>query len=239
LGLRQIVKVQTAMQADPLIQADERCAFHLHVSTDKLDWEDIGTVLAWWIKCETTMLHAVPRHRKRSKFCRQIGLTMTHDQKISPHELVRLLGENKYATVNTYHQVNGRRATMEFRIMDNRLCLDPELSAPWILLCLHFVDRALAKGWPKPFRDGDPWSSFLWLDPKDVLSFLGFDGKVVLCPILKRVRRWLIEQWRMCGDWTGDLGGVWSDEARMPAHAEVFNILEGSNGEAECKSDVG
>jgi len=225
-GIRHVCGVIGRLAEDPLIEADDRCSFHVHAGVEDLSGESIGTILAWWVKCEATLLAAMPNRRKMNRYCRQAGLTdyFAHDRDIDPYGLISFMGGSKYWTANTFHLVAGRRKAMEFRIMDEKACLDPEGAFNWVVLCLHFMERAICRGWPRPYQDGDPWSSFLWLDPDDVWRFLGFDGRVRLCPVLSRVREWLALRW--WSNQSDGMGGPWSCEARSAALGQAARIVK-------------
>jgi hypothetical protein len=240
-GIGRVCDVIDLLAQDPLIEADSRCSLHVHAGVEDLSNEAVGTVLAWWIKCEASLLDAMPNRRKLNNFCRQIGLTdkFSHELDVGPYELVAALGASKYWTANTYHLVDGSRRTMEFRIMDEGGCIQRENAWNWTIFCLHFIERAVARGWPRPFADGDPWTSLLWLDPEDVWRFLGFAGQLRLCPVLSGVRDWLIQRWVRGG---GDrrMLGPWCEESRRAASAEVSRLVNGevADGKAARKSDL-
>lgn len=221
-GVAAVGRVVEALAGDEMVTADERCSLHVHVGVPGVPWDRLGAILAWWVKCEACILEAMPAGRRRNRFCRQIGLTdaVSHKGGITPEGLVRLLGQNKYWTANSFHLIQGNRSTLEFRVMDGGACLNAYDCRNWVMLVLHFVERALGRGWPEPYREDDPFSSFLWLDPRGVLRFLGFDGPV--CPVLARVRDWLLGRWAVPRE---ALGGAWDAAARAGARREVRELL--------------
>ena len=158
-------------------------------------WDNaLGIVMAYWIKCESVFLDSVPVNRKRNRYCQCIGLCdlFDHNTQYGPKDIVRSLGQQKYYTVNTYHLCQNRRPTVEFRIVESEGCLDPYLVKNWIRLLIHFVEVAKRHQMPRPYVQGDKWSSLLWLDPEDVMGFLGFNGGYELSRGMEQTRNWFL-----------------------------------------------
>jgi hypothetical protein len=228
-GIKKVCKVIHAFKNDKMIKIDNRCSFHVHLDMSDCDQEQIARVLAYWVKCESVFLDSVPAKRKRNKYCQQIGLSdiVSHDFD-NWKELVMRLGKNKYYTINTYHLCANHRKTIEFRIIEGEGCADPYLVKNWIRLLIHFVERALGYPSPGQYVAGDQWTGLCWLDPADVMKFLGFDGGYCLSKGMEQTRNWFVARLWANASKTG-LPGVWSDKARQIAISqieEMFRRLE-------------
>jgi hypothetical protein len=235
--LLEIEKVIKAIGEDRNIKIDNRCSLHVHVdisdclyrsaNSSRYDWaqspRSLAAILACWIKCEAVFLDSVPCDRKRNRYCPSIGMSdlFTHNSNIDPIELILSLGQNKYSTINTFHLLNGKRDTIEFRIMDNEGCISSNITKNWINLILHFVEVAKNQNLPKKYIKGDVWSSLLWLDPREVIEFL-FNGNLSLD--LVEVRDWFLTR-LLCNIKT-DLPGVWSNAGRSFAIQQVEEMTK-------------
>lgn len=211
-GIDQGTAVVTAMRDSGIVTADARCSLHMHVEVADLNTTQLASVLAHWVKCEYTMLLAMPDHRKRNRYCQAIGMSdlLKADALLTPEALVNRLGAYKYYTANTFHYSRNKRPTMEFRIADEEACLNPYYFRNWNKLILHFVEVAAEAGYPTDYDATDPRSGYLWLCPEDVMKFLHFDRPNDLCPELQETRHWFID--RINRHHTSLLGGIWDDK---------------------------
>lgn len=211
-GINQGARVIAAFKDSRVIQADTRCSLHVHVDVSDLTTDLVAAILAHWLKCEYTMLLAMPDHRKKNRYCQPIGMSdlVQADSNLTSEGLINWLGMYKYYTANAFHYKNGKRPTLEFRIADEEACKNPVYYRNWHKLILHFVEMAILKGLPKPFEKGNPFSGYLWLTPDEVLSFLGFEDQVDLCDELKETRSWLISRIEQYSQ--SKLGGIWDEK---------------------------
>jgi hypothetical protein len=198
-GLKKACNVVNAFRDNPNIRVDNRCSVHVHVEIADLEKSELATIIAWWFKCEAVFLDSVPPHRKRNRYCQFMGLQnlLEAETRLNAEDLVKRAGQVKYFSLNTNQYVRNGRKTVEFRIIEGDGCKDPYLIKNWIRLLIHFVEMARRKGMPPPLREGDPWSSVLWLDPEDVLTFLGFNNnpkEFELSPGLTQTRDWFISR---------------------------------------------
>lgn len=194
-GLMNLCNVLKGFEEDPQIISDHRCSFHVHVDVSDLSKLDLASILSWWIKFEVVFLDSVPFSRKLNQYCQFFGLKtiFNHDIVFEPEYLIKIFGEHKYNTLNTYHYLNKNRKTIEFRIMDHMCCKDPWMAKNWIRLVLHFVECCIKKGLPSSFKKNDPWSGYCWLDPKDLFEFLNF-FETDVSPGIEQVRGWFLSR---------------------------------------------
>ena len=226
-GLKDICRVVEGFSNDELIVADERCSLHVHVEVADLSERELASVLYYWIKCEPVFLDSVPHERKSNRYCQFIGLTdlIEHDAEMSPSLLISRLGNVKYYSLNTYHLKKGKRETIEFRIIGNSGCLDPFLIKNWVRLIVHFINVTSKMGIPGHYVEGDPWSSFLWLDAKDVFRLLGFwDSNKTLTEGVKQTRDWFLARLKKNGSLL-DCDGFWSTQSRFVSNSQVSEMF--------------
>jgi hypothetical protein len=238
LALVDIERAITGLSNDRNVRIDDRCSLHFHVEVADCVVRDSGTlshgivyekslplasILANWIKCEPIFLDSVPKGRKTNRYCPSLGMgdVFAHNSPLDPERLIISLSQ-KYSTVNTYHLVNGKRATLEFRIMDKEGCINSYLTINWIRLLLHFLEMAKNKGLPKMYDRDDAWTSLLWLDTKDVMNFLGFTGEHKLSSDLEQTRNWFLA--RLVTN-MGTGSGIWSEKGRSVAKRQLDEVI--------------
>lgn len=171
LGLKEICQLVDILAQDDKISADERCSLHIHVDVTDLLYNQIGQIIYYWIKCEPVFIDSIPAGRKRNKYCQFIGLWdwFKTDSKYEPRELVKLLGKNKYTSLNTYHLHQGERQTIEFRLGDSGYCKNSYNFKNWVKLILQFVEIT---------KDRPVKCPYTWLDPIEVLQLLDLDPQL-------------------------------------------------------------
>lgn len=165
--LPDLAAVMDALASDPSLTADERCSFHVHLELSDMSCDDtLGSMLAWWVKCEHVFVDFARQHRKNNRYCRPIGLTdiLDSDDLVVPEILFKKLSF-KYLSLNTYHVFNRRRPTVEFRIAEGTK--DSKFALNWIRLLLSFSSVAVSSGLPEDYR---------WISPGEVLDFMRLDS---------------------------------------------------------------
>lgn len=191
-GIRENAAVAEALYAGGL-HSDDRCSFHVHVEIADLNMDQIANIIRWWIKCEAVFLDAMPANRKNSKYCQVIGVTdfIHHNATCSSQQLVSIFGNNKYWTLS-YPTAKGNvnRKTLEFRILDNTACLNPEDIFNWLQLVIHFVEVTKDNNSDKKYTKNNVFSGFSWLDPDDVFTFL----KLYSCEYMVDVGKWFLNR---------------------------------------------
>lgn len=222
-GINKLCQAADALR-DGKVKSDHRCSLHIHVEVSDLTLDELASVVAHWFKCETVFMDAFGDVRKNNKYCQFIGLWdwLKTDKVMTAEEIVRLIGNQKYLSVNTFHLNKGKRPTMEFRIADSHFCLNSYLLKNWVRLVIHFVEMARKLPMPGPYTSGNPWSSWCWLDPNDVFKLLGFDGSYQLSPGMTQVRNWLIA--RMVEYLGRSNISILSLAGRRVAHTQVFEM---------------
>lgn len=228
--LKSLLEVIQAFSEDSVIKADRRCSFHIHVNVGDLRVTELGAVLGHWVKCEPVFFDTVPSFRKKNRYCQYIGISdlFEHNVRYDPDDIINMLSSVKYYSVNTFHLKKEKRKTIEFRIAENDICLDPFMAKNWVRLILHFIE-CTRKPFPKPYKEGDQWSGLLWLDPHDVFKLLGFD-RPDLSDGLQQVKQWLIGRLSVNG-YDSKLTGVWSNAARQVAYSQVQEIMQANEME--------
>lgn len=231
-GLEKILKVIDAFR-DAGINADRRCSLHVHVNIADMSPTQLASVIAHYIKCEHVLFDAIPPYRKNNRYCQLLGLTdlFCHDFPMEPMEIIHRISGVKYYSLNAYHFIRGggfsddnqRKKTLEFRIAEGLACIDSLLAKNWIRFFLHFVEMTMNRPLPGKYSKGDPWSSLLWLNPREVFSLLKFDQDD-LTPGIRQIRDWFALRIIENGYNTG-LGGIWSNQGRSTARKEIEELI--------------
>lgn len=200
-GLLKVCRVVEGLALNKEVEADHRCSVHVHIEVADLSKEQLAAVIAHWIKCEPVFLDAMPHERKRNRYCQIIAFSTSiqHDSVLTPDQLIDEIGDVKYYSLNTNQmkKSNYERKTIEIRIAEASGCKDAYLIKNWIRLLIHFVEMAKELPVPVPYDENKPpiSNSFLWLDPEDVLTILGFNNnpaKYELSNGLTQTRNWFL-----------------------------------------------
>jgi hypothetical protein len=221
-GIRKVCQVVDAFAKDPKIEVDRSCSVHVHVEVADLTEAQVANVIAYWVKCEPIFMDLVPAVRKRNRYCQLMGMTnlFEHDVTYSPRNLIDKVGEIKYFSMNSRAYKDNLRKTIEVRIIEGEGCKDPYLIKNWLRLILHFVEMTSKLPPPKPYTPGDPFSSLLWLDTKDVMSVLGFGpDQYELSKGLSQTRNWMLARLMKFMNPDTDRGPRWK------AYQELQEIL--------------
>jgi len=190
--LTKLVRVVDVLSGEPTIKSDRRCSFHVHINLDDLKVSQIGSILAWWIKCEPVFFDFLPTYRRCSRHTQLIGMSdlFEHNRVYGPEDIIDRLSTVKYFSINTYHMRQKRRKSLEVRVADHTACLDPMFVKNWIRLILRFVE--VSKTMPKKTSTYSSYKSALaWLDPIEVFAHLGFD-QTNLSDGMKQCRDWFL-----------------------------------------------
>jgi len=241
-GLKRLLKVVDALGRQ-WPYCDERCSLHVHVSVDDLSHQQLASVIAYYIKCEHVFLDAMPDSRKNNRYCQPLGITdmFSHDDEFTPDSLFEAVSGVKYYSMNAYHYRQGmlrdenRKKAIEFRIAENMACLDPIITKNWVRLLLHFVDTTMHLPLPSPYRENDPWSGLLWLDPQDVFKVLKFDQP--LSPGLQQVKEWFMDRIYRYGESRIE-NGVWSKEGRSAARKNFLEMYDATEFSDESEDKI-
>jgi hypothetical protein len=223
-GLKKCMDVVAALGRDSRIKVDQRCSVHLHVEVADMEAPDIANVIAHWFKVEPIFMDSVPPTRKRNRYCQFMGLTnlLQHDQRITPGDMIKRVGNVKYYSLNTNQYLRNSRKTIEFRIIEGDGVKDPYLIKNWTRLIIHFIEMARKRPFPGPYDPNDPFSSFTWLDTEDVFRLLGFSDNPVeydLSPGLEETRNWFLARLQKHMSKDEETG------VRYHAYHELQNIL--------------
>jgi hypothetical protein len=236
-GLKSICEVADVIKRDSKLSIDHRCSLHLHIDVADCNREEIAKILTYWVKCESVFLDSVPNHRKRNQYCQCIGMTdlFEHNTTWDENIIIKKLGVQKYYTINCFHYYRiatpkGGRKTIEVRIIEAEGCSDSFLIKNWIRLLIHFVERAKVAPIPGAYNPNDPMSGFCWLDPEDIMRFLGFIGDYQLSKGMEQTRNWFIARLynhiSRSDSLHDSLPGVWSNVARKIAREQLTSIIE-------------
>jgi hypothetical protein len=234
-GLKSLMQVVEGFSKAKLT-ADNRCSLHVHLNISDLNKDQLASVIAYYIKCEHVIFDSLPCQRKNNRYCQFLGMSdlFRHDTPMEADEITYRAAHTKYYSLNIYHFIKGggftiknnRKQTMEFRVGESDMCLEPFHVKNWIRFLLHFVEMTKNLPLPMPYRESDPWSSLLWLGPREVFKLLKFDD--VLSEGLKQVRDWFTNRIKVNG--FGDdpgLPAIWSNKGRSVARAEFLSMLGG------------
>lgn len=165
------VEIVMGVLAEDAVSFDDSCSVHLHVdhgSGATSRDSDLCSLLAWWVKSEHIFVDFAAPSRKNNRYCKFIGEThlFDHSEDISLQRMMMKLSD-KYLTLNTFHMFNGRRESVEFRMLEATKHFS--LVRRWTDLIFHFSDRC---------RSSPPPGDYRWVPPRDFFSFMSFPEDV-------------------------------------------------------------
>jgi hypothetical protein len=220
-GINRVCSVLDAINKDDRIPIDRRCSLHIHVNIADCSHREVATILGYWIKAEPVFIDFLPAYRKKSRYFQCIGAVDLFSPTMEyGDDMEKLLGIHKYFTINTYQKAKNKRPTIEFRIMGCDGCSSTEMGRNWIVLIMHFVEMALKK--VSMNSNKSVWNNLTWMDPRQLMEFLGFMGDYELSSELRVVRKWFLMN---LSKWTGTGTGFWGKEGRQFAANQVQEII--------------
>lgn len=220
------------------VQVTDYCGLHIHADASDLSVQQVGRIIAYWLKVEPIIAMSMPVRRRNNEFCRYMSnrckWLVSHDQKRSaeemwdlykPSDLTEHDNFDRRATLNLVNYARSiwykwvERKTLELRWPEGTL--DGTEIKNWLRLFLHFIESVKDRDMPKDTMPAD-------LD--ETLDILGLhhrgDNFVILSEGLMETKTWfllrLMENIKKDGV-VGVRNGWKSDEIAVPYWA--CNIL--------------
>ena len=185
-GLKSLVSVINSLKNDGRFNADSKCSFHVHFELPSRDVGFISSLIVNWIKCELFFFLLIPDYRKQSKYCQLMGLSdlFPNNSQLDKNIIFNKVSDYKFYSLSLYHFKKSNRNTVEFRLMDNRACLDGKLVENWIILLNRFINKSNNNYVFN--QEGLLEKPFVWLDFKDVFDFLDLYKEKELIEFIKK-----------------------------------------------------
>ena len=180
--------------ADGLCRAgseiNENCGLHVHAEAVDLSSDQIGIILAHWIKMEPILSLSMPISRWNNPYCRMTldGRKIDKNATWSSHELWTLLRVNlnlvNYARAEFFK--TDHRKTLELRWPEGTL-YSRDVKC-WVRLFLNFIDTCKDRPMPK---------NLLRADLDETLTFLGLNHNqdfIIFSEGLHDTKTWFLER---------------------------------------------
>ena len=169
-GLKDILHISSVVEGIKTIgvETNKNCGFHIHAEVKDFSPEQIGVMLARWVKIEPVMCLIVPPHRVGNKHCKlwTKSKKFSFDEKytgkqlwglICPRNLAPYENEDKRVTLNFVNYAyslmmeskgcDADRKTVELRMPEGTLNgIDV---TNWVKLFLMFVDSCVDAKMPE------------------------------------------------------------------------------------------
>lgn len=154
--LKEISRMAKHLSSSCFVNSN--CGFHIHAGVEDFDKEQLGVLLARWIKIEPILCYSVPEHRVNNYYCRLWNKSrkIKKDIKYSAGDLWSLLKPTKYTphenrqkkvTLNMvsiagamHDDKSYKRKTVEFRMPEGTL--DDKTIRSWVNFFIGFIDAA-------------------------------------------------------------------------------------------------
>lgn len=214
-GNKDIVRIAKVAESlkDAGLKCGSDCGFHVHVDISDFSPNQVGILLAWWIKIEKIVLNSVPQHRFNNKHCRLISSKINPKNKkynalnfwetYKPKNFSFHGNRDKKVTMNLvnyatslYYKENKRknrffdlsRKTVEFRFPEGTFSGNDVKN--WIRFFILFVENVKDKKMPKDLLTIKSFEEFMFV--------VGFykDKQTYFClsPILENLKIWFFER---------------------------------------------
>ena len=182
------------------MKTKDNCGFHIHIDISDFSPEQVGIMIARWLKIEFYVMSACPMRRLNNPYCqllnirkigksyypeeikrfwddmapRDLGSHENHDKRFSVNTIGYRIGETK----NPYHS----KKTVEFRFPE--CLLKSEHIKNWIRLLILFVQES-KNSYP-------PNNVFKCVTLVDSLRILGFED--ILDEDISNVKCWFLNK---------------------------------------------
>lgn len=184
---------------------NRNCGLHIHVEAKDLSIEEMGCLLARWLKVESILYKICSPHRSESEYCRPLRQRMLSRAGFypsSPECLWNYLSPDSYDTHNNPEKkysintvgyaiglVNPRylRQTVELRMPE--CLLEEDHVRCWTTIFVNFVESCVFSAYP---CDGSTCSSL-----SEFLHYLGLDscdGQIICDYDLWSAKCWLLKK---------------------------------------------
>ena len=206
-GLTDIGNVATCLSVRGA-EVNKFCGMHVHADARDLKVEQVGAILANWLKIEPILFQAVPKSRRDNKYCKSLLLkkfkNRSLDEKYSAEQMWVILrptsvhvhdnSEKKYAlnSVGYRAAIEGHYAdkhTLELRLPEGTL--DKRDIKNWTRMFINFVSYSLNHVMPSNLRPTNVYQT---------LQILGLQGNdevfYVLSEGLYETKIWFLS--RLC-----------------------------------------
>lgn len=188
-------------------KVNNNCGYHIHAEAKDLSINDVGVLLAYWLKIEPWIEGMIPAQRRNTKYCRSLSSSKVYDRDkfwkpqdlfilFSPKNLSTFENEERRVSLNLVNYVkyilfpgsSNPRGTVELRTPDGTL--DYNEIKNWIVFFLNFIDFCTSRDMPRNLSFCSNIEEFLFL------SGLGHSGNCfsILSKNLFETRNWVLRR---------------------------------------------
>lgn len=207
-GIGDIIRMSHVADAlrDKKVVVTDFCGMHIHADCHDLSTEQMGTIVAYWLKIEYMIGLTLPSRRRGGEFCRymqqkcrwRVDRTRSYRagdiwDLYKPQNLSQNDNDDRRATLNLVNYARGiwyswvTRKTIELRWPEGTV--EGSNVKNWLRLFLNFIDNVKDRGMPD-----DTSSAGL----EDVLTILGLhhdaDNFLILSEGLMETKAWFLER---------------------------------------------
>ena len=182
------------------IRVNNYCGLHIHADIADFNTNQAAVLVARWIKAEQWIKQAVPKHRRRNKYCRFLTSKKKYQQdfyykpedfwkiikptNFNPHEngqkkvTLNLVNYTEFKA-HSWHGIN--RPTIELRLPEGTL--DGQEIIHWVIFYLYFIEMAKHANMPTNMQ---PEAKL-----ENALCYLGLNGTA---PFQRETRNWFLNR---------------------------------------------
>lgn len=176
-------------------EVNSDCGLHIHAEAADFNEDQMGVLVAYWLKMEPVILEMVPKHRRNYKYCKpltkKINTTTKFDNasnfwaKVRPQGMGNTERRVTLNLCNYANHVNGK-STIELRLPEGTN--EGNEVKNWLKFYLCLVDSLKRREMPK---DLTPFGL------KETLEFAGLHGEspfLILSVGLRATKMWFLKR---------------------------------------------
>lgn len=185
-------------------QVTKRCGLHIHADISDFDTSMVGVLLAYWVKIESIVLQACPKHRRHNRYCRNMRNKFSVDYRElnsarGVYELMRPQytrdhdNPDKRVTLNiipyviSLNDVLFKKSTAEIRMPEGTL--SKRNVQNWTKFYIQFIDCVKNKDFPSNM------DSCNLVETLQLLDFLGKGNSFyILGKELYETKKWFLQR---------------------------------------------
>jgi hypothetical protein len=219
------------------------CGFHLHVDVGDFTKEQVGKLVAIWMKIENVVINAVPAHRVGNKYCRLMNdfhmkyrnkdLRTSEGLPGDPEKFWAAVKPNLSGSYDRYRRValniwnfaSNDRPTVEFRFPEGTL--DSKDVKNWIRLLVRLVDHSLTL----PFPEGTHEVSLS--QALQLMGLAGTEDFFLLSHGLRDTKEWFLYRLirysrnkQVCRDAVEEFNNMWSPAKAFELSPDYETVSE-------------
>ena len=189
-ALKKATDILVALHDDDF-RINNSCGQHVHIEIADFTTEQVGILVAYWLKVERFIINGTPAHRRQNSFCSPSThhFTINPTYKYDPELILRSFSSGRRAINLGNWIASENRGTVEFRF--GEMTFNPEIVKNRVRFLIWLVEMCRILPMPNNLK---------WFSPKEALSMFGLweDPSSIIkyqySPAMQSMRKWLLKR---------------------------------------------